>query len=95
MTRQLRSTFEKSLRPGWYLYWQQQTYQILSLHLDNLLVQVVNIATNETEDLSLDTLLINHEDNTTLLAAPSLVDLHQEIATHQQKIGEGKEITNN
>jgi hypothetical protein len=83
MARSLTSTLEKSLRPGWHLYWQQQTYQILSLHLDNLLVRVVNIATNETEDLSLDALLTNHQDDTPLLAAPSLTELHQEIVHHQ------------
>ena len=83
MAHRMTSTFEQSLRPGWYLYWQQQTYQILSLHLGNLLVRVINIATNETEDLSLDALLTCHQGETPLLAAPSLTDLHKEIVARQ------------
>lgn len=93
MSRQLTFT-EKSpeamLRPGWYLFWQKQIYQLRSLHLDNLLVRVVNITTEETEDLALDSMLAGLQDGQ-LLAAPSLAALQGALADDQsrfQPVGE-------
>ena len=95
MSRQLTpSATEKSpvgmLRPGWHLFWQKQTYQLHSVHLDNLLVRLVNIATEEAEALSLDTVLAGLQDGR-LLAAPSLAALQAAIADGQpclQPVGE-------
>jgi hypothetical protein len=74
-------SLERWLRSGWYLYWQKQIYQIHALHLDNLLLEVVNIATTEMAELSLDALLTGDQDGKSpLLAAPSLAALHTDIA---------------
>jgi hypothetical protein len=90
MSRQLTSPVtenspEGMLRPGWYLFWQKQTYQLHSVHLDNLLVRVVKIATEETEELSLDTVLAGLQDGG-LLAAPSLPALQAAIADGQPRL---------
>lgn len=90
MSRQLTSPAtenspEGMLRPGWYLFWQKQTYQLHSVHLDNLLVRVVKIATEETEELSLDTVLAGLQDGR-LLAAPSLPALQAAIADGQPRL---------
>jgi hypothetical protein len=75
---------EKLLRPGWYLYWQKQIFQLTALNLDSLLLEVINIATDEPVALSLDTLLTGYQDGEQpLLAAPSLAALRAEIAAGQ------------
>ena len=87
-------TLERRLRPGWYLYWQKQIYQVHTLHPDNLLVQVVNIATDEMTDLSLDALLTSGQDGELpLLAAPSLAVLRTEIAAYQPRRQPGDETS--
>ena len=79
-------TLERMLRPGWYLYWQKQIYQIHALHPDNLLIQVVNITTDEPAELALDALLTGGQDvELPLLAAPSLAALRTEIAAYQTR----------
>lgn len=74
-------TLEKRLRPGWYLYWQKQVYQLVSLHLDNLLIQVVNVTSGEMAELTLDVVLTNFQDGEMpLMVAPSLAALQAELA---------------
>jgi len=75
------------LRPGWYLYWRKQVLQLTALHLDNLLVEVINIATDETAELSLDALLTSVQDGEQpLLAAASLAALQAQIAAGQPRL---------
>ena len=87
-------TLERKLRPGWYLYWQKQIYQVHILHPDNLLVQVVNIINDEMTEFSLDALLTSSQDGELpLLAAPSLTVLRTEIATYQPRLQPGDETS--
>lgn len=84
MAYQVIPTLEKSLRPGWYLYYQKGIYRVLSVHLDDLLIQVVHVETDKVEELSLDRLFTAYQDDSlVLLAAPSLAALRVEIASCQ------------
>lgn len=87
---------ERMLYPGWYLYWQKQIYQIRTLHPDNLLIQVINIVTDETTELALDTLLTSGQNGEQpLLADPSLAALRTEIASsnaHPQQLADAASL---
>lgn len=88
------SSLARRLRPGWYLYWQKQIYQIHTFRPDNLLIQVVNIATDEPAELALDALLTGDQDGELpLLAAHSLTALRTEIAAFQPRPQPGDETS--
>lgn len=81
MTAAHHTPVENVLRPGWYVYWQDQIYRILSTSPDHLGIHVEHIHTLEQHDLRLETLLLDQPDqHSAPLFAPSLDALQTKIA---------------
>ena len=74
-------TLERSLRPGWFIHWQHQTYRVVSHdRSDPLHVTVENVATHGADALSLLQLLSVREGEPEPLFAPTQEALQIEIA---------------
>lgn len=72
---------ENTLRSGWYVYWQGQTYLILSVNLNQLLIHVEHSPTLAHQTLRLETLLLDcSTPQTAPVFAPSLEALQTKIA---------------
>lgn len=75
------SPIENTLRPGWYVFWQDHTYRILSTSSDHLVIHVENIHSLEHREFRLETLLLALPDHQAApLFAPSLEALQTKIA---------------
>jgi transposase InsO family protein len=75
------SPIENTLRSGWYVFWQDHTYRILSTSSDHLVIHVENIHSLEHHEFRLETLLLAlPEHQTAPLFAPSLDALQAKIA---------------
>ena len=70
-------SLEWSLRPGGYLAYRGEIYQITTVHPDRMELTVVNQATQKEVNLNLATLLTTQPE--TLAFAPSLAALHKEM----------------
>ena len=81
MTSSLHTPIENVLRSGWYVYWQDQIYRILSTSPDHLVIHVEHIHTLQQHDWRLETLLLGQPDQRSApLFAPSLDALQIKIA---------------
>jgi hypothetical protein len=81
MTRARPLRAPNTLQPGHYIFWQQRTYQVITLDLDNaLLLHVQPLAEGPETILSLlDLLAISRTSPFAPLFAPTLEALHQQI----------------
>lgn len=76
---------DRRLKPGWYLYWNHQTYCILPFDTkDPLTLSVENTTTSEVKSLSLTELWCSDNGNgDSPVFAPTLERLHKDIdASH-------------
>lgn len=74
------SNFEKSLRPGWFIHWQGQTYRIISYDKsDPLQIPVENIVTSEADVLNVLQLLSVGEDKSEPIFAPTYENLQTKV----------------
>src|SRR5260370_35063962 len=71
-----------TLQPGYYIFWHQRTYQVISLDPDNaLLLPVHPLPEGPGTTLSLlDLLTMKRTNPSAPLFAPTLEVLHQQIA---------------
>lgn len=53
---------ENNLRVGWYVYWQERIYQIVSFDTSYLQLEIEQLQTGEHEQVQLETLLLNIAD---------------------------------
>ena len=73
---------EKRLKPGWYMYWEHQTYRIVPSDMeDPLTLYAENTTTAEVRSFSFTALWCSNDDETSPIFAPTLEKLRQEIDT--------------
>ncbi len=67
-----KCAIERSLQPGWFIYWQHQTYRVVAYDKsDPLHIAVENVATHQAEALSLLQLLSVRENESEPIFAPT------------------------
>lgn len=81
MTRQNeRPSFERCLRPGWYMYWQHQTYRITACDRESyMIIQLENVVTSEPRTIRIEQLLLCEDEESVPVFAPTLEKLYKEI----------------
>ena len=71
---------EKRLKPGWYMYWEQQTYRIIPPDKeDPLTLYAENTTTAEVRSFSFTALWCSDHDENGPIFAPTLEQLRREI----------------
>ena len=71
---------EKRLKPGWYMYWEQQTYRIIPPDKeDPLTLYAENTTTAEVRSFSFTALWCSDHDKNGPIFAPTLEQLRREI----------------
>ena len=75
-----RPSLERCLRPGWYMFWQHQTYRITACDRESyMMIHLENAVTSEPRTIRIEQLLLSEDDDSAPIFAPTLERLYKEI----------------
>lgn len=81
-----RGYLENGLRVGWYIYWQDSIYQIVSFDSNSLQLELEQLQTGEQQYVQLENLLLDIADEASApVFAPSLDSLEAKCSQHRSQ----------